>query len=123
MGDLKFSLPGINKIAIALIIAFLVNMFFTPLLRPYLLSIFNAEEFAYYSLNIQVASIIGYSISYLVNIVVAIWVFSESGKQNESRWVWALFALFFGLIAVIAFYMMLLIKEFKLYREESSKAS
>ena len=40
----------------------------------------------------------------IVNIVVGVWLFITVNKAGGSRWIWALFGLTFGLLAVILFY-------------------
>ena len=39
-----------------------------------------------------------------VQIGIAIWLFFEASKGNESRWVWLLFGLIYGILAAILFY-------------------
>jgi hypothetical protein len=42
----------------------------------------------------------------LLNSAIAIWMFIESRRNNNSPYIWVLFALWFGLTAPILFYIM-----------------
>ena len=64
-------------------------------------------------MNVSVASIVKGTLTVLVQVVVAIWTYREAKRQGERPFTWAAFALFFGLIAVVLFYLFLLIKELK----------
>ncbi|MBZ0244729.1 MAG: hypothetical protein K8H85_02175 [Cyclobacteriaceae bacterium] len=111
LGD---SIPKINSIAILLIVVFILNIVATPILSPYLTRILTPSEYGDYTTSTAYATFIRTALSSLLNIVVAIWTYREATKQNERPLTWTVFALFFGLIAVIAFYLILLIKEIKL---------
>jgi hypothetical protein len=112
------TIPKIDKIAVVLIIAFILNLLFSTLSTPFLTSFFGFSDHARYSLGVHTATIINLIFEYLLNIIIAIWTFREAKKQNERPWTWAVFALFFGLIAVVAFYLILVIRELRVSRTE-----
>ena len=111
--NLGESIPKINSIAVLLILAFILNMFGGYLLTPYLTMLFSPEEYGQYILGLNTASMIELVLSSILNIIVAIWTYREAKKQNERPLTWTVFSLFFGLIAVVLFYLFLLLKEMK----------
>lgn len=112
------TIPKINSIGIILIILFILNIAGGYLITPYLTSIFDVEEYSKYSLTIRVASIIKLTLGYILNIVLAIWTYREANKQNEKPIIWTVLTLFFGLIAIVLFYLFLLIKELKILNQK-----
>lgn len=112
------TIPKVDKIAILIIIAFIINLLFSTVATPFLTAFFSAGDYAQYRLGVSTATIITLIFQYLLNIIIAIWTFREARRQNERPWIWAAFSLFFGLIAVIAFYLMLVIRELRSLRAE-----
>jgi NhaP-type Na+/H+ or K+/H+ antiporter len=104
------TVPRIDTIAIVLIIAFLLNLSFQTLSPPFLKMFFGMEEFSVYNINVHIATIVNLTMAYLLNIVTAVWTYKEAKKQEERPLTWTVFALFFGLIAVVAFYLVLILK-------------
>lgn len=41
----------------------------------------------------------------IINLGSSVWLYVESGKAEMKKWVWSLFGLFFGLMAVAIFYL------------------
>jgi O-antigen/teichoic acid export membrane protein len=111
-------IPKINSIGIILIILFILNILGGYLITPYLTSIFGAEEFSQYSMTVSVASIVKLSLGYLLNIFLAVWTYREAKRQNEKPVMWTVLTLFFGLIAIVLFYLLLLIKELKILNQK-----
>jgi hypothetical protein len=95
------TIPKINKVAILLIIAFILNLLFSTLSTPFLTAFFGVGDYAQYKMSVSAATMVNLIFGYLLNIIVAIWKYREAKKQNERPWTWTAFALFFGLIAVI----------------------
>ena len=111
--NLKESIPKINSIAIFLIIAFILNIVGGYIITPYLTSIFSPENYMDYTLTVSYASIIKLTLGYLLNIILAFWTYKQAKNQNENPIIWAALTLFFGLIALVLFYLSILIKEIK----------
>jgi len=116
--NLGESIPKISSIAIILIVLFILNIIGGYLITPYLTSIFGEEEYGQYSMTISVASIVKLTLGYLLNIVLSVWTYREAKKQNEKPIIWTVFTLFFGLIAIVLFYLFLLIKELKILNQK-----
>lgn len=116
--DLNRTIPKIDKVAILLIVAFILNLLFSTLSIPFLTAFLSVGDYAQYKLSVSTATIINLIFGYLLNIIVAIWMYREARKQNERPWTWTVFALFFGLIAVIIFYLILVIHELRALRIE-----
>ncbi len=116
--NLGETIPKISSLAIILIILFLLNIAGGYLITPYLTSIFGAEEFGQYSMTISVATIVKLTLGSLLNIVLAIWTYRETKRQNEKPLMWTVFTLFFGLIAIVLLYLFLLIKELKILNQK-----
>lgn len=115
---LNDSIPKISSIAILLVVLYLLNAFGGPLLTPYFTAIFNSEEYYQYTNAVKTASIIDIGLSSVLNIVLSIWIFKQAKKQDEKPIVWTVFTLFFGLTAIVLFYLFLLIKEIKKLNEK-----
>jgi NhaP-type Na+/H+ or K+/H+ antiporter len=122
--NINTTIPKIDKIAVLLIAAFIINLGSTSLSTLFLgrLFNFNMTELNFYKLNVSVATMINMTIKYLVHIVISIWIFRETKKNNERPWTWAAFALFFGLIAVVTFYLILIIRELRSLRIELNES-
>ena len=116
--NLGETIPKISSLAIILIILFILNIAGGYLITPYLTSIFGMEEYGQYSTTISVATIVKLTLGYLLNIVLAIWTYREAKRQNEKPLMWTVFTLFFGLIAIVLFYLFLLIKELKILNQK-----
>jgi O-antigen/teichoic acid export membrane protein len=112
------TIPKVNKVAILLIIAFVLNLLFSTLLTPFLTAFLGMEDYAQYKMSVSTATIINLMFGYILNIIIAVWTYREAKKQNERPWIWTAFSLFFGLIAVIAFYLILVIRELRTLRME-----
>ena len=112
------TIPKVSKVAILLIIAFILNLLFSTLSTPFLTTFFGVEDYAQYKMSVSTATIINLGFGYLLNIIIAIWTYKEAKKQNERPWIWTAFSLFFGLIAVIAFYLILVIRELRTLKME-----
>jgi hypothetical protein len=111
--DVNNAIPRIEKVAILLIVLFAVNLLFSTLSTPFLTTFFSSLDYAQYRLNVSVATIITGILHSIINIVVAVWMFNEARKLNERPWTWAAFALFFGLMAVVLFYLILVLRELR----------
>jgi O-antigen/teichoic acid export membrane protein len=107
------SIPKISSIAVILILLYLLNIFGGYLLSPYLTSIFGMEEYGQYTSAVSIATIVNLVLGFLLNIILSIWAYKETKKHNENPVTWAAFTLFFGLIAIVLFYLFLLINELK----------
>jgi ACR3 family arsenite efflux pump ArsB len=112
------TIPKISKIAIFLIIAFILNVFTSSLFAPFLASQISRNEYATVSITTSIVNTISLILGFLLNIIIAVWINREAAKQNEERWIWTAFSLFFGLMAVVAFYLLLVIRELRALRTE-----
>ena len=117
----NFNLPKISGLAIVLIILFILNLLASLLEKPLLTSIFSPGEYGQYTIAVKTATLAKLTLSYLLNILLAFWLYNEARKQNEKPFIWAAFALFFGLTSVILFYLFILIKEIKKLNYEMQK--
>ncbi len=116
--NLNNSVPKISKIAILLVVAFVLNLLYSALSTSLLKVFFGPADYGEYLLNVSIASIVQFVLAYLVNIIIAVWAYREAKKQNEQPWIWAALALFFGLIAAVTFYLVLVVRELRELRTE-----
>ncbi|QJD09387.1 hypothetical protein MY04_05635 [Flammeovirga sp. MY04] len=112
--NLVETIPKINKIGIILIISFGINILLGPFLTPIYTSIFTPDEYGLIKISVLSATSIEYTLSFIVRIILSVWIYKESKRQKESSIIWILMTLTFGLTAVILFYLFLLIKEMKI---------
>ena len=57
----------------------------------------------------------------LVNLGVAVWLFVSAIKERRSKWIWALFGLFYGLTAAVLYFLLDVIQEIRGLRNRDSE--
>lgn len=60
-------------------------------------------------------------LAHILKVVIAIWVFIQASRDGSARWVWALFALFYGMSALILYFIFDLLKEIRSLKTEIAK--
>src|SRR5688500_16899009 len=96
---------SLKSIAILIIIFLLLKTLFAYGISDILLTLYSQGEYAEYRLHSQVVHIISAVIEYSVNIVLAIWIYKKAREEERESTVWVALTLFFGLLAVILFYL------------------
>jgi hypothetical protein len=60
------------------------------------------------------------ALGYLVSGVLAVWLFMQAKRSGRAKWIWALFALTFGLEAVLLYFVLEMLNELKQQRGSES---
>jgi hypothetical protein len=113
-------IPRINRIAVLVIIAFSLNFLFATLSPHFLSRLLSMQEFANYTLNTSAWTLLSSAVRSLVNIILAVWIFKQARKLKEEPWTWAMLAIIFGLLSVIAFYLLLAVRELQVLNKKMS---
>ncbi len=106
----------IEVVAIVLIILWTVLLLTTSILSFIsLASIYPPDEGASRLIEIGVRQT-QMMLYILVQFGVAIWLFIQAKRDRARSWLWGLFGLIFGIVAVVLYFLMQLIKEMKIKR-------
>ena len=57
----------------------------------------------------------------LVNLGVAVWLFVSAKEERRSKWIWAMFGLFYGLTAAVLYFLLDVIEEIRGLRNKDSE--
>lgn len=99
----KLSMKMNEKYIVIIIILFLIGAVFPFLRDVYLASTYGAMEIP--QTDKEIWKTVSIATASLVNIGCAVWLFVLSQKASASKYVWPIFGLFFGLVAVGIFYL------------------
>ena len=94
----------IDKLAIALIVAWIIQMVSTPCLLTFLADRMHSD--AYNSVTLMNTVMIYGSalLKSLTAILCGGWLYLEAKRERQNHWVWCFFGLAFGMNAVAIFY-------------------
>ena len=81
--ETKTTIPKIQSLAIVLILAFIFNILGGSFISLYITNILSPQEYSHFELTINYASIIKISLGYLLNIILSIWIFSQSKDKTK----------------------------------------
>jgi len=110
----------VEKLAIAVIVLWALTLVPNYLLRVIIPPLLGSEaygEFSYVENGLLMARSL---LAVLVHIGVAVWLFILAGREGAVRWIWALFALVFGLSAPMLYLLMQI--DGRLTQQRSSQA-
>jgi hypothetical protein len=96
---------NIRHIAVPLIILFVIQTFFSSGISHYILTMYGQRYYAEYKLQNEMIYIISTVISAVVNILLAFWIYRRAKDEGKEPLTWSVLTLFFGLLAVILFYL------------------
>jgi len=108
-------------LAIILIIAAVVARISSPLTQIIIMKLFSNQEYQNLCVEARLMGTIWNMIIWLVNIVIAVWLFVAAKRNVRAKWIWALFGLTYGLSAIILYFIMDLIEEIKGLRKQACK--
>ena len=117
---MKTELPNITVLAFLLILGLFLNIITvsTDNVPNFLL---ENSELAQYRLRTKLLMFGVLFLKSILNVFIAIWLFSKARSQNEKAITWATLGLFFGVFAIILFYLIILTKEIKLLNSNFKK--
>ena len=106
----------IEVVAIALIILWTVLLLYSSILSFISLAdLYEPDKDASRFIDIGVMTV--QRILYVVvQFGVAIWLFIQAKRDRTRSWVWGLFGLIFGIVAVVLYFLMQLIEQMKMKR-------
>ena len=112
MTNKQKELPNTGFLAVLLIIGLAITAI-GVLLDKIPAFILSPSELGNYSFRTGVAIISVLILKAGINIFIASWLYVKSGKQNENKLTWTVLGLFFGLVALVLFYFVILYKTVK----------
>jgi hypothetical protein len=96
---------NINCIALILIVLFIIQAFFSSAISHYVLTMYNKQFYAEFTLRGEMITIIASPVGAVVNILLACWIYRKAKEEGTEPLSWSALTLFFGLLAVILFYL------------------
>ena len=99
-------MKNIEKLAIVVLVLFLISKFINPLHSCIAARIHTPVELGQISILYLVSSYLVTTLALLVNIVIGIWVFKLAKKEPDATpWIWFLLCLFAGIYVPILFFL------------------
>lgn len=90
--------------AIALCAAYLLSSFPNPLYNIILARYYGASVFGQMALHGQIVVAARAILNLLVSVIVAVWLFRLAKRDGAACWVWAMFGLFFSVLAAVLYF-------------------
>lgn len=105
-------MPNLNVLVLLLVVGLILNSIaiYVDAVPNF---IFSPSEIGQYSIRTKIAITVTLLLKSVLNIIISIWLYQKAKTQNEHRFVWMIFGLFFGIIAIVLFYIIILTKEIK----------
>ena len=102
-----------EKIAIILLILWVLTLIPNPLLNIIAGRLYAHEEYMAFRLLSSSLVSIQALLGLAVQIGVGVWLFTEAKKENDTAWLWLVLGLVFGLIAAVLYFLMKIYDELK----------
>lgn len=103
----------IEKLAIVLIVLWVFTLIPNYVLKIILPRFLDAEAYGEFSLAENSLFLARSILEFGLHIGIAVWLFLQASYDKRLRWVWCLFALFFGLSAAILYLLMQILENMK----------
>ncbi|MEO0376595.1 MAG: hypothetical protein AAF329_18630 [Cyanobacteria bacterium P01_A01_bin.17] len=103
-----------EKLAIILIVLWLITLFPNPLTTLLLTRFYPPEAIGRMELAESAMVTFRVTIAALVQIGVGYWMFIQATRDHRSQWTWCLFGLTFGINAAILYFLVQLTEQVKL---------
>ena len=105
-------MPNLNVLVLLLVLGLILNSIaiYVDVVPNF---IFSPSEIGQYSIRTKIAITVTLFLKSILNIIISIWLYQKAKTQKEHKFVWMIFGLFFGIIAIILFYLIILTKEIK----------
>ncbi len=109
---MKSEMPNLNVLVLLLVLGLILNSIaiYVDVVPNF---IFSPSEIGQYSIRTKIAITVTLFLKSILNIIISIWLYQKAKTQKEHKFVWMIFGLFFGIIAIILFYLIILTKEIK----------
>jgi hypothetical protein len=95
----------IETAAVVLVIVWLCSVAMPFLNTVWFGHILGARDFSGMSAAAQTGAAVQIIVASLVQIAVSVWIFILARRQGGNPWIWALFGLTYGLLAVVTFFL------------------
>ena len=96
----------IEKFLVVVLILAVISIAVTFSWNALLVRLYGAAKYGEITVFSKLVAIILLISKGLVNIFVALWLFAAARKGEAAPWAWLVFGIFFGLLAVVLFYLM-----------------
>ena len=107
----------IEKVAILLVILFVVRLLFGYGIGVGLARLLGPAEYGVYKFQLHLASSLQLILSAIVSICVAVWLYRDSKTAGMNPWVWAVFSLAYGLSAAILYFLIRVLQEIRCLKQ------
>jgi hypothetical protein len=104
---------NLHRIALILIVLFIIQVFFSSSISHYVLTMYDKRFYAEFTLRGEMVTIIASVVSATVNILLAFWIYRKAKAEGSEPLSWSALTLFFGLLAVILFYLDIIYRQLK----------
>jgi len=98
-------MKNIEKILIVVVLLSIIVTVFSFFSHRFIATLWGPKFASQISLSTNLLSFMKMLIMNTVRIVIGIWLFMLARKEQEQKWLWLIFGVSFGLIAVILFYL------------------
>lgn len=95
----------LQKMLVFILVLCVVSVILSFSSNTLLARLYGPTEYAQITLFRKIVAVVPFIFQLLVNICVAIWLFSEARKEKAAPWAWVVFGVFFGLMAAVLFYL------------------
>jgi hypothetical protein len=103
-------MKNIEKLAVFLIVAWVLQAVSTPAVIISMRNIALSEHLDVISRSLGFLSGVGH---FLIALVCGVWLFLQGEKERQSKWVWCLFGLLFQLQAIAIFYLYVILQDMR----------
>ena len=98
------TLQRIEKLAVILVILAIITTLFSPIIQVTAARILSNAEFGCMTREGFALRWIEFAFGHLVSAAIAVWLFGEAKRAGRAKWIWALFAMVYGLSAALLYF-------------------
>jgi len=103
----------IERLAIVVLILWVVSLIPNPLTEVVAARMYGHDGFQQFHFLKSALVSASLLVSWAVNIAVGVWLFLEAKRGQKAKWIWLLFGIVFGLVAVALFVLLQIQEDLK----------
>ena len=108
----------IERLVIVVLILWVVSLIPNPLTTIVAARMYGHYEFQQFHFLKSALASASLLLSWAVNIAVGIWLFLEAKRGQKTKWLWLLFGIVFGLVAVALFVLLQIQEDLKTSKQD-----
>jgi len=109
----RMIMKNIEKLAIVLIVLWVLTLFQNPVLSVIMAKLYGPYEVGPDNLTLSMMAGVRSMVGLLVQIGIGIWLLVLAKREGATPWIWLLFGLCFGISAAILFFIIKVYEEIK----------